>query len=134
MLKTSSWLLLLSVSACLDASEQTENVEQAQQVPTTTPKPGELCHVSSDGIVFGTMSPDGWCCGYRVCNDPTICGADYGVPGPSCGNCAELKCEPNWLRPGAGAGVVRLVTAEGTEVYVKDDPGYRIPFTPTVKN
>ena len=127
-------MISLSLGACVAPSgsegtgEPIASVEQAQIA--NPPGAGESCHITSEGIVFGTMTADGWCCGSRLCNDKVTCGADYGKVEQSCGLCSFYTCTGGWLRPENLSPNVRLFGVDKTERVVSDDKGYAIPFTP----
>ncbi|MEO7091843.1 MAG: hypothetical protein ABI175_01250 [Polyangiales bacterium] len=124
-------LLSLPITACAVQStpddqnggvndEGVSTIGQAQS--KTRPGTGQACH-SESGVVNGTMTEDGWCCGKRLCDDIAICGFEnYGKYEDSCANCSPGAdtCHPgSRLRlPTVGDGT--QITTGG--VLVSDPP------------
>jgi len=98
---------------------------------------GGKCHVYSGHIIFpiifGTMTAGNECCGLSYCDDEQVCGANYNKWTEWCASCDSNACNDGWVKPATGSGLVLLVTSESSQVYVKEEKGYEIPFTPTVK-
>ena len=86
------------VGGCLLEEQPGDHEAGAEDPPVVTqqkkdtPPAGTACHVGRGGAhdaYDGTMDSNGACCGYARCNDPVVCGPQFGQKLLWCEQCHD---------------------------------------------